>query len=132
MAVRDPKGQTVLFKAIEYDYSELFLKALFKYGVDVAARDDRGHTARDYAEGAKKYRYLTIIDSYVIELAKTCNFDKLQSLVLAGYDHIHNITDTRGINMVNILKQNYIKGDKTQLLSLMEKIPSIQVLTSLF
>lgn len=127
MSVRDQHGQTLLFKAILKDFSSNFVKALFKYGVDVSARDDRGRTARDYAEQLRKTKYFTEIDEHMIEIVKSCDTDKLQHLVLQGYDHILDITDNRGINVVNVLKHHFIPNDKKDdMLRLMEKVRAIQ------
>ncbi|XP_053405814.1 uncharacterized protein LOC123565381 [Mercenaria mercenaria] len=127
MSFRNQRGQTLLFKAIHNDFSRQFIKALFKYGVDVAARDDRGRTARDYAEQLKKTKYFTEIDEHVIDIVKTCDKARLEQLVLEGYDHILDITDNKGINVVNVLKRHFTPNDnKDEVLKLMEKLRAIQ------
>lgn len=129
MSVRNQNGQTLLFKAIFHDFSSQFVNALFKYGVDVATRDDRGRTARDYAEHLKKTKYFTEIDEHVIDIVKSCDTEKLHKLVLQGYDHILDITDNRGINVMNVLKHHFTPSDrKDDMLRLMEKIRAIQVI----
>ncbi|WAQ98893.1 hypothetical protein MAR_023266 [Mya arenaria] len=104
MSVRNQSGQTLLFRAIDRDLSSQFIRALFKYGVDVAARDAKGRTARDYAENLKKTKYLTTIDEHVTEIVKECDLEKLQSIVFQGYDHILDITDNKGINITQTFR----------------------------
>lgn len=128
MKIRNQHGQTVLFKAISCDFSCQFVQALFKYGVDITARDDKGRTARDYAEHLRKLKYLTVIDEHVINVMKDCDVVRLQQLMLAGYDHILDITDNRGINVVSLFKQHFTSNDgKADTLMLIGKIQAIQV-----
>lgn len=127
MSVRNLHGQTILFKAVSHEYSHQFIRALFKYGVDISARDDKGRTARDYAEFLKKTKYFTEIDEYVVEIVKSCDMDKLQYLVLNGYDHILDITDNRGINVINVLKHHFTSNDnKEEMARFIDKILAVQ------
>ncbi|XP_052282717.1 uncharacterized protein LOC127879738 isoform X1 [Dreissena polymorpha] len=127
MSARNQEGQTVLFKAITHDFSSQFVKALFKYGVDVAARDNKGRTARDLAESLRKSRYFTEIDEHLIEIVKDCNLERLHYIVLQGYDHILDITDNRGINITKMLHLHYtLNPNKEDMLIFMEKIRVIQ------
>lgn len=131
MKVRNPSGQSVLFKAISHDFSKQFIKALIKYGVNIAARDKMGRTARDHCECLRKNKYLTEIDEYVVDIVKNCDIEKLQQLILEGYDHILDVTDSRGINIINMLKQLYTTNPyKEEMLILIEKIRPIQVMKS--
>lgn len=127
MSVRNQHGQTILFKAIAHDFSHQFIRALFKYGVDFSARDDKGRTARDYAEFLKKTKYCTVIDEHVVEIVKSCDMDKLQHLVLNGYDHILDITDNRGINVINVLKHQFTSnGNKEDMVKFIDKMLAVQ------
>ena len=124
--MKDQHGQTLLFKAIACDYSELFIRTLFKYGIDIAARDRKGRTAHDYAESLKKTKYFEILDDYVISLLKEGRVDLLETLLLQGYDHILDITDSRGFNIFQIINENCISS-KDDILTFLGKIPSVQV-----
>lgn len=131
MSARNQHGQTAIYKAIANDFSRQFIKALFKYGINMAARDDKGRTVRDYAEHLKKTKYFTEIDEFLIESVKGCDIDMLQQLVLHGYDHVLDITDNRGINVMNALKKDMSqeRDKRATMLRFMEKIKAVQVLT---
>ena len=129
MKVRDQCGQTVLFKAISHNFSRQFVRALIKYGVNVAARDKKGRTARDHCEALRNVKYLTEIDEHIIEIVRDCDIERIQQLVLEGYDHIVDVTDDKGINIYNHLKQLYtLNPNKEEMLMLIEKIRPIQVM----
>lgn len=125
ISVRNQHGQTLLFKAIECDYSEVFIRALFKYGVDIAARDRKGRTAYDYADYLKKTKYFDVLDDYIICLLKEARVDLVESLLLQGYDHILDITDRKGFNIFQIINENCIPS-KEEVIIFLHKIPSIQ------
>lgn len=130
LKVRNPQGHTILFKAISNNCSKQFIKALIKYGVNVAARDEKGRTTRDHSEILRKRSYFTDIDEHIIEIVQNCDIEKLQQLVLEGYDHIVDVTDSRGINIVSMLKQYHtLNPNKGEMLMLMERTPAIQVIT---
>ena len=131
MNLRDQNGRTLLFKAIANDYSNQFIKALFKYGVNITSRDSCGRTARDFAETMKKPKYFNVIDEEIISIVASGDLEKLQQLVLQGYDHILDITDKQGFNMLSIIQRLPLKGNKQDILTFMEKIPSIRVSTCL-
>ena len=127
ISLKNESGQTLLFKAIACDYSEQFIRALFKYGIDIATRDRKGRTAHDYAEVLKKTKYFEILDDYVISLVKEGRVDLLEELLLQGYDHILDITDGRGFNIFQIINENSIPS-KEEVLKFLGKIPSVQVI----
>ena len=129
--LKNESGQTLLFKAIACDYSEQFIRALFKYGIDIATRDRKGRTAHDYAEVLKKTKYFEILDDYVISLVKEGRVDLLEALLLQGYDHILDITDGRGFNIFQIINENSIPS-KEEVLKFLGKIASVQVILITF
>lgn len=124
--MRNQNGETILFKAMLCDYSESFIRTLFKYGVDIAARDRQGRTAHDYAEYLKKTKYFGVLDDYIVSLVKEARVDLLETLLLQGYDHILDITDSRGFNIFQIVGES-CKSSKKEVVSFLERIPSIQV-----
>lgn len=123
---RDQAGQTAIFKAIAHEYTEQFISSLFKYGLDISIRDKKGRTARDFAEHLKRSKYLTVIDDYIIQLAKDSEIEQLQHLLIQGYNHIVDVTDHRGINLTGIIKQQHMSPNKEELLEFLEKVPQVQ------
>jgi len=128
MSARDQSGRTILFRAMDHNFSGQFVRALFKYGVDISARDKHGRTARDHAEYIKKSKYLTDIDDHILDIVKECNLERLQAIVLQGYDHIIDITDNKGINIKQAFRDFHtLNPRKEDMLSYMDRIRTIQV-----
>lgn len=90
---RDSSGQTVLHWAVTTNQSESNVKVLLNNGVDIAARDCQGRTARDLAEKLNKPIFVRLIDNHVIRLVKEKKFDQLERLILQNYDHILDLSE---------------------------------------
>ena len=129
LSIRNQSGETILFKAISCDYSKSFIRTLFKYGIDFAARDRKGRTAHDYAEYLKKTKYFGVLDDYIISLVKEGRVDLLEALLLQGYDHILDVTDGRGFNIFQIINEKSLNVKK-DILPFLERISSVQVFFS--
>lgn len=93
LTARDNNGQTILHLAVTTDQSESNIKVLLNSGVDIAARDCQGRTARDIAEKQNKPQYVRLIDDHVIRIVKEKKFDQLERLILQNYDHLLDVTD---------------------------------------
>lgn len=106
MNTRNQDGQTVLYEAIEQDYPEKMIKLLFKYGVNVASRDRFGRTARDFAEILENRDHMKYIDNHVLEVVKECLVERLEKIVLNGYDHVLDIVDKKGKTALKIAKKH--------------------------
>ena len=128
LSLRNQNGETILFKAISCDYSESLIRALFKYGIDIAARDRKGRTAHDYAAYLKQTKYFGVLDDYVISLVKEGRVDLLEALLLQGYDHILDVTDSRGFNIYQIVKEKGLSG-KDNMNQFLKGILSAQVVS---
>lgn len=93
LTARDNTGQTILHVAVSTKQSESTFKLLLTCGVDIAARDYHGRTARDLAEKLNSPNYVKYIDEHVIKLVKTKEFDQIEKLILHSYDHILDIRE---------------------------------------
>lgn len=93
LTARDARGQTILHWAVTTSQSESNVKVLLNNGVDIAARDCQGRTARDLAEKQNKPSYIRLIDNHVIRLVKEKKFDQLERLILQNYDHLLDVTE---------------------------------------
>lgn len=93
VTARDGLGQTILHTAVITDQSDTILKYLFTCGVNIAARDIKGRTARDLAEKLNKPNYVRLIDEHLIKLVKDKKFEQVEKLILHNYDHVLNVSD---------------------------------------
>jgi len=75
------------------------------YGAGIAARDCQGRTARDLAVKLGKLNYSKCIDEFIIKLVKDKKFDDIENLILQGYDHLLEVTDSSNRTMVDIAKK---------------------------
>ena len=74
------------------------VRTLLDRGINVAARDSEGSTARDYitifnVDDADELRQ--IIDDHVLELVSSDQHYLLESMLLESYDHIIDIRGTK-------------------------------------
>lgn len=105
LTARDNTGQTILHVAISTNQSDTIIKHLLQCGVDIAARDCQGRTARDLAEKLNRAKYVRLIDDFVIKLVKDKKFDAVEKLILHNYDHILDISEG-GRTMTDIAKKS--------------------------
>lgn len=124
---RDSSGQTVLHWAVTTNQSESNVKVLLNNGVDIAARDCQGRTARDLAEKLNKPIFVRLIDNHVIRLVKEKKFDQLERLILQNYDHILDLSEGNK-TITEIAKKSSTKN----IYEIMKFAAPIQVGSSLF
>ncbi|XP_067666645.1 putative ankyrin repeat protein RF_0381 [Haliotis asinina] len=122
MTARGRQGGTILLTAMTYDQPEHMIKALFDYGANVASRARCGRTVRDIIQGMGKQNYVQMIDDHVIDIIKTCNIERLETLILQAYDHILDITDEKGRNALQLARK---QGSK-QLVTILQNIVATQ------
>lgn len=86
---------------------------LVKKDLSLSGRDKEGYTLRDLifvemqqqqASSQKRKEALYFVDQHVIQMAKDANKDKLEAMILDGYDYI-NVTDMKGKSVVRIVKK---------------------------
>ncbi|KAH9512962.1 hypothetical protein Btru_037155 [Bulinus truncatus] len=104
--IRNIHGQTVLVEAMLNGETEGVIRAILNSGVNIAARDALGRTARDHSELLKRSDYKHLIDSHVIELIQECDLERLEALVLQMYDHITPETNACGFSQLVRLKNS--------------------------
>ena len=78
LSARNTLGQTILFEAMARDEPEDIISAILAGGVNVAARDVHGSTARDFATKLQKPNYVRLIDNHVLKLIKNKDFLKVR------------------------------------------------------
>lgn len=122
---RNVIGQTILFEAIEHECPEHFIKRLFYYGVNIASRDKYGRTARDYAEITNSPDYCRVIDEHVLGYVNECNIERIEALMVQGYDHLLDVVDSSGKTVLDIVSD----GCSSQLNEVMKKAEPVKVLT---
>ncbi|KAK6180359.1 hypothetical protein SNE40_012530 [Patella caerulea] len=122
MNYRAYHGQTVLHEAILHDVTEDVFKHILNLGANVASRDRYGQTARNLAVSLNKLTYARLIDEHVLQAVRECNVSKIESLVLAAYDFIINISDKQGQTAGDISK----KKSSKQLKDVIEKVSRTQ------
>lgn len=94
-----------MYEAITHKASPQLVQFLFKRGINIAARDKYGRTARDFASLSNRHKYVKLIDQYVADLVKNCDIPGIESLILHGYDHIMDVTDEKEeLGMMNLAK----------------------------
>lgn len=106
--LRDEIGCTLLHRIVQKNRSAGktdVISVLLDRGVDVAARDYQGSTARDYIdiyniENGDEIRQM--IDDFVLELVNADQPYKLESLLLDSYDHI---VDIRGMKRMKTAQE---------------------------
>ena len=54
-----------------------------------------GRTTRDYSVELGRTRYVALIDEHVTSLVNDCNINRLESLILRGYDHVTDLEVVR-------------------------------------
>ncbi|RZF40200.1 hypothetical protein LSTR_LSTR014148 [Laodelphax striatellus] len=93
-ATRDEHGQTMLhFAATRAHGRNGMLQLLQEVDCNVALRDELYRTARDVAQQVDIQDNVVAIDRYVVSLAAKGETDKLEELLLEGYDHILDAED---------------------------------------
>ncbi|XP_074657867.1 uncharacterized protein LOC141910895 [Tubulanus polymorphus] len=130
--LRDERGATMLHKAVKKrdDLKEESVKILLERGINVAARDIDGLTARDYcttglipeSEGS---HLAQVIDDYVLYCCATGEHDIVEHLILDSYDHILDINGTAKRKTAKELA--YLKEQK-DMLELLNEIPAYEKL----
>ncbi|XP_075237605.1 uncharacterized protein LOC142333898 [Lycorma delicatula] len=109
---RDDHGQSTLHFAASRTHGR---NGLFQLLVDmdcnIALRDELYRTARDIALQVNLPENVIAIDKYVVYLAANGHTDKLQELLLEGYDHILDATD----DQQNIVEITAKRGHQTTL-----------------
>jgi len=58
LSARNYDGQTLLYEAITHKASTQLVQFIFKCGINIAARDKYGRTARDYASLLNRHKYV--------------------------------------------------------------------------
>ncbi|XP_013382703.1 uncharacterized protein LOC106153356 isoform X2 [Lingula anatina] len=95
--LRDERGATMLHLAVKRKNKHLkeeIVRVLLERDINIAARDIDGLTARDYLEkyGVENAESLrSIIDEFVIYFVTDDQIEKVEQLILEGYDHILDI-----------------------------------------
>ncbi len=99
--LRDELGATMLHRAVQKNRPEgkpEIVQILLDRGVNVAARDYEGSTARDYItihDVTSGDELRQIIDGYILELVNTDQAYRLETLLVDAYDHVLDITGTK-------------------------------------
>ncbi|GFN80508.1 acyl-CoA-binding domain-containing protein 6 [Plakobranchus ocellatus] len=105
MSLKNARGQTLLFQAIETEESLATVSIMLEEGVNIAARDNKGRTARDFALKLGRSRYAKAIDNHVIQLVRGRKFPQMEQMLLDGYDNVKNIMDPMGRSLEDIAKR---------------------------
>ncbi|PAA47221.1 hypothetical protein BOX15_Mlig009269g2 [Macrostomum lignano] len=99
--LRDELGRTILHAAVMKDDNPAakcrVVEQLLSRGANVAARDMRGWTPRDYCTKGGVVggsRLGQIIDDFVLNLSYVGDIDAIEQLIIDGYNHINDIRGT--------------------------------------
>ncbi|GFN88632.1 ankyrin-1-like [Plakobranchus ocellatus] len=113
---RTVEGRTILMEAMYNGETEGIIRTILNAGVNLAARDGLGKTARDHADILKRSDYRNLIDSRVTELIHAGDASTIETFVLQQYPYVcQNISKLQIMNMlrqqrmrkmVEILKNN--------------------------
>ncbi|XP_033220380.1 uncharacterized protein LOC117174999 isoform X2 [Belonocnema kinseyi] len=102
---RDEHGQCILhFAAVRSHSKDALYHLLQDAQLNVGFRDELYRTGRDIAEQANIQENIDEIDRWVVYLAARGETEKLVELLLEGYDHILDATDS-GVNIVDVANQ---------------------------
>ncbi|XP_068215442.1 uncharacterized protein [Palaemon carinicauda] len=100
---RDKNGQNVLhFAASRPHGRSAFYRLVAESGCNLADRDDKYRTPRDVAEENDLQENVRAIDKWVINLASEGKQKQLKKLLIDGYDHIADIDDDQGNNILEV------------------------------
>ncbi|XP_064105354.1 uncharacterized protein LOC135214834 isoform X8 [Macrobrachium nipponense] len=100
---RDKNGQNVLhFAASRPHGRSAFYRLVAESGCNLADRDDQYRTPRDVAEDSDLQENVRAIDKWIINLAAEGKQKQLKKLLIDGYDHIADVDDDQGNNILNV------------------------------
>ncbi|KAK7079116.1 hypothetical protein SK128_023323, partial [Halocaridina rubra] len=98
---RDKNGQNVLhFAAARPHGRSAFYRLVEESRSSLSERDDKYRTPRDVASENDLQENVRAIDKYVINLAADGKYQELNELLLDGYDHMVDIDDDSGLNIL--------------------------------
>ncbi|CAD5119108.1 DgyrCDS7752 [Dimorphilus gyrociliatus] len=87
--IKDQDGQNILFTAMKENFPAAVLKDILSYRADLAERDFKGRTPRDFAAELSRDDYIEAIDEYVLETILKRDLESLENWVLKGYNYIY-------------------------------------------
>ncbi|XP_066956665.1 uncharacterized protein [Macrobrachium rosenbergii] len=113
---RDKNGQNVLhFAASRPHGRSAFYRLVAESGCNLADRDDQYRTPRDVAEDNDLQENVRAIDKWIINLAAEGKQKQLKKLLIDGYDHIADVDDDQGNNVLKVA-QNKGQGKTVEFL----------------
>ncbi|GFS26785.1 ankyrin-1-like [Elysia marginata] len=95
--MRTREGRTILMEAMYTGETEGVIRTILNAGVNLAARDGLGRTARDHAVILKRPDYVQLIDSRVTELIYAGEASKLWALFAQLYPYVKSNISRRTI-----------------------------------
>lgn len=106
MLAKDYEGQTLLYEAIRQKAPAPFVQFLLKRGINIAARDKCGQTARDYATSPRRRRkkYQRMIDKHVATKITDNDIKYVENLMIQGYDHIMDVVDVEDGGVISLVQ----------------------------
>ncbi|RUS86119.1 hypothetical protein EGW08_006139 [Elysia chlorotica] len=91
--MRTREGRTILMEAMYNGETEGIIRTILNAGVNLAARDGLGRTARDHAEILKRSDYIQLIDSRITELIHSGEAAVLWTYIVQLYPYVtHNLS----------------------------------------
>ncbi|EEB13740.1 ankyrin repeat-containing protein, putative [Pediculus humanus corporis] len=124
-ANRDEFGQSILhFAAARANGRNGFFQLIQETSLNLGFRDELYRTARDVAVQANLQQNVQEIDKYVISLAAKGETEKIKELFLEGYDHIIDLKDEDGINILDIATQ---RTQNEEAVDFLKRIPEFEI-----
>ncbi|XP_069972911.1 serine/threonine-protein phosphatase 6 regulatory ankyrin repeat subunit C [Penaeus vannamei] len=104
---RDKNGQNVLhFAAARPHGKSAFFRLISASRCSLADRDDQYRTPRDVALEHDLQENVAAIDQFVVRLSANGDLHQLKTLLLEGYDHLLDVMDEKGRNILEVAQDN--------------------------
>nr|XP_027235630.1 serine/threonine-protein phosphatase 6 regulatory ankyrin repeat subunit B-like [Penaeus vannamei] len=104
---RDKNGQNVLhFAAARPHGKSAFFRLISASRCSLADRDDQYRTPRDVALEHDLQENVAAIDQFVVRLSANGDLHQLKTLLLEGYDHLLDVMDDKGRNILEVAQDN--------------------------
>lgn len=123
--LRTVEGRNILMEAMYNGETEGIIRTILNAGINLAARDGLGRTARDHAVILKRPDYIQMIDSRVTELIYAGDVAKIKALILQVYPNVkHNLSK---LTIVNELLRHNVTREIAETLKMNCHIQSVVV-----
>ena len=135
--LQDERGATMLHRAVlkkQFEGKDAIMRTLLERGVNIAARDFDGLTARDYLDMQdipQADRLKQVIDDHVLHLVANEETYIIENLLLDAYDHICDISGKPKKKVVTVRDVAVLKEFK-EIIKLVDEHDDYRVCDILF